>query len=301
MGNQHIKQIFRPISILLFLIIISVFVYAGYRTISAALQYKEGFETREELISEYVTVREQVKTGTDSPNKQNDSEKQNDNTGNTNLPSVIIHGDDNSQNNQTIDNPIEEEPEYAPIAIDFEGLKRENKDVIAWIYIPGTNISYPVVQGTDNQYYMHYNVKKQQSSSGAIMLDYRNSKSFTDYNSLVYGHLMRSDTMFGQLSRMEKDENFLKEHLMGYLLTPEQNYRLDFIAVGVVPAAQNPYYQIFAKQEDLTNYLTNVKDAMFYYNCEHPEDVTRIVTLSTCNKDFSGARLIVICTLKEIG
>ena len=193
--------------------------------------------------------------------------------------------------------------EYAPIEVDFEGLRKINSDVIGWIYVPDTVISYPIVQTNNNYYYMDHNFKKEQARSGSIMMDYKNSPDFTDRNTIIYGHLMDSKTMFGEFSKYQKDHEFLENHLYGYLITPEHNYRLDFIVIAIVPAATDPYYQIFINQDELTEYLRNVKksDYLLHYDCEDPDSVQQIITMSTCNKTFSYARTIVVATMKEVG
>ena len=86
------------------------------------------------------------------------------------------------------------EPDAEPdgyLKIDFEGLQAVNPDVIAWIDIPGLSISYPVVQGTDNAYYLHHLFTGEYNSSGSIFADWHNQPDFADPNTIVYGHNMK--------------------------------------------------------------------------------------------------------------
>ena len=104
------------------------------------------------------------------------------------LASFVEEPEDTHQN-QTGGEPDAEPDGY--LKIDFEGLQAVNPDVIAWIDIPGLSISYPVVQGTDNAYYLHHLFTGEYNSSGSIFADWHNQQDFTDPNTIVYGHNMK--------------------------------------------------------------------------------------------------------------
>jgi len=83
--------------------------------------------------------------------------------------------------------------------IDFDALREINPNVVGWLVVPGTDISYPIVQGTDNSWYLHHTFRNERNGSGAIFLDYRNRADFTDWHNLVHGHNMRDGSMFAPL------------------------------------------------------------------------------------------------------
>ncbi len=87
--------------------------------------------------------------------------------------------------------------------IDFDKLYEINKDIKGWLKIEALGISYPIAQYTDNQYYLKKDIYKQNSISGSIYLDYRNN-GFEDINTVIYGHNMKNDTMFGKLDEILK-------------------------------------------------------------------------------------------------
>lgn len=118
-------------------------------------------------------------------------------------------------NLNTIDN---EEIISAAISIDFEELSKINKSVVGWIIIEGTNISYPVLKASDNDYYLKRDINKNISKSGSIYMDYRN-KSFADKNAVLYGHNMKNGTMFSQLKKIYNNE--LGENVKISIYTPE--------------------------------------------------------------------------------
>ena len=96
-----------------------------------------------------------------------------------------------------VDNEIDEtnaikETEYVSV-IDFAVLDSQNPDVVAWIQIPGTQINYPVVQGKDNDYYLHRDLNGQKSTAGTIFLDYADRADFSSLHNVLYGHHIRME------------------------------------------------------------------------------------------------------------
>ena len=103
--------------------------------------------------------------------------------------------------------------------MDFEGLLAVNDDIIGWIYIENTDISYPVLCGRDNQQYLFQSYEKKYLTAGSIYIDYRCSRDFTDSRTVIYGHNMHNGSMFGKLDKFTK-ESYMKEHPYVYILLP---------------------------------------------------------------------------------
>lgn len=93
--------------------------------------------------------------------------------------------------------------------IDFDELKAINSDTVAWVDIPSLGITYPVVQHTDNDYYLEHDITHSTSWSGAIYLGYEHNSNFEDDRSLIYGHRMDDGSMFANLLKYD-DEDFFK-------------------------------------------------------------------------------------------
>lgn len=121
---------------------------------------------------------------------------------------------DNEQMVQGADqsNYAEYQPTENPLS--FQELQELNPDVFGWLEVYGTNISYPLLQGEDNDKYVHTDVMGNYSASGSLFLDYRNQPDFSDFNSIIYGHHMEKQAMFGELSQFLNDDYF-KEHAYG--------------------------------------------------------------------------------------
>lgn len=121
-------------------------------------------------------------------------------------PTIILTEDINQETNKkTI-------IEYKlPIKkFDYDKIKKNNKDVIGWICIPYCDISYPIVQGLDNNFYLHHAYNGEESNSGSIFLDYTQNPLFTDKHVFLYGHSMLNGTMFGMLRRLDGNDYYNK-------------------------------------------------------------------------------------------
>ena len=186
------------------------------------------------------------------------------------------------------------EEEEQPLEVDFDALRQLNGDVVAWIYVPGTQINYPVVQGSDNDYYLYRLLDGTWNDNGTLFLDYRCSADFSDENSIIYGHHMRSGTMFAALTKY-KDQSFYDEHPSLYLTTPAQKYRVDLFA-GCVVEADADIYQTEISPEYLA---ACVGRSTFRPNHEIAAEGP-ILTLSTCSFEFEDARYVVLGVLAPV-
>ncbi|MFQ8840004.1 MAG: class B sortase [Clostridium fessum] len=93
------------------------------------------------------------------------------------------------------------------------------------IQIPGTQINYPVVQGKDNDYYLHRDLNGQKSTAGTIFLDYADRADFSSLHNVLYGHHMKNGSMFKDISRY-KDQGYFDQHSEIILYTPEREIHL---------------------------------------------------------------------------
>lgn len=111
--------------------------------------------------------------------------------------------------------------------IDFYALRKINPDIAAWIYVPGTNIDYPVLIGQTDEQYLDHNFEGKKSAPGAVFAFADTARDFQDAHLCLFGHNMRAPQMFGELKRYKK-EAFAREHQKLYCYTPEgvKEYRL---------------------------------------------------------------------------
>lgn len=175
-----------------------------------------------------------------------------------------------------------------------------NEDVSAWITVDNTRIDHPVVQGEDNLFYVNRDVYKNFSLAGAIFLDTRNNREFTDPYSLLYGHHMEHGGMFGDLVLFE-DENYFNTHKTGTLFLKDDTYHIDFFMVSKVdaydPIIFNPTsIASKASRNKLLNYAKKLK--IHEREIDIGED--NIIALSTCEKATTNGRTVLFGVLRKI-
>lgn len=177
--------------------------------------------------------------------------------------------------------------------LSFEELRRINEDVFGWITVYGTAIDYPVLQGEDNWQYLNTNCEGEYSLTGSIFLDYKNSKSFDDYNSIIHGHHMAASAMFGDLDKFD-DLEFFNEHKYGSLYYDGKEHGLTFFAYTVADAYDSEIYRILdadsgAKEE----YLTSLMGKMMHSRDCGQRDAEHLVLLSTCSSEMTNGRSVL--------
>lgn len=179
-----------------------------------------------------------------------------------------------------------------PLEVDFNALKSKNTDIIGWIYSEGTPINYPIVQAKDNDYYLRRLIDGQYNQAGTIFMDYRNCSDFSDFNTIIYGHNMKNDTMFGTLTNYEKQE-YYEQHKEMFLYTENTAIKIELFA-GFTTASESEIYKYpktVATNEELIK--TAIKNSTFKSNII-PSKEDKIITLSTCSYYFENARYVLL-------
>lgn len=181
--------------------------------------------------------------------------------------------------------------------VDFEALMEINPDVVGWIFIEGTNINYPVVQGQDNSCYMNRLFDGSTNGAGSIFMDYRNAPDMSCRNIVLYGHNMKNGTMFNQITNY-KQQDFYDRHPTALFITPEGNYKIEFIAGYVTDLNSHAWKIEFATDEEFSRWLDNAITQSTFTSTIEPEAQDRVVTLSTCSYEYADARYVLVGILK---
>ncbi|WP_249320260.1 class B sortase [Yeguia hominis] len=179
---------------------------------------------------------------------------------------------------------------------DFAALREINPDIVAWIYIEGTEINYPVVQGEDNDYYLKHLFTGEWNGSGCIFLDSRNDASFADRHSIIYGHHRKNGTMFTGLDKYKKQE-FFDDHPVALLITPEKSDKVEFFA-GYVAAPQDDAWEVGFTDAEFEVWLRKAVNRSCFSGEITPDVSDRILTLSTCSYEFADARFVLAGALR---
>jgi len=186
-------------------------------------------------------------------------------------------------------------PEETSFAVDFELLARINNQVVGWIS-DGAGINYPVVQGSDNDYYLNHLFDGTINKNGSIFVDYRNTPEFADRNTFIYGHNMLNGTMFAGLSQYST-AGYYEQHPELILNTPEGTYSLQVFSGYVTPGNSDIYQLEFRDDTEFERYLEKIRLMSDFVTDVSVTAQDRIVTLSTCTYEYEEARYVVHCRL----
>ncbi|MBQ0059407.1 MAG: class B sortase [Lachnospiraceae bacterium] len=180
-----------------------------------------------------------------------------------------------------------------PLEIDFDELEAINPDVKGWLYVEGIpSISYPILLGEDNDFYLHHTFRKEALFAGSVFMDYQNSGNFSDPTTIVYGHNMKNGSMFGMLKDM-RDPEVYEANPYFWILTKDHAYRYHIYSV-MSTDYMGETYTLFSgpgpgllQWEQKMQSLSEVPNKVFLSENDHS------VILSTCTSN-STVRLVVI-------
>ena len=180
-------------------------------------------------------------------------------------------------------------------------LKEENSDIIGWLEIPNTSINYPVLQGTDNEYYMTHNYKKEKSKNGSIFLTKEYDWTIPSTNLLIYGHNLNNGTMFQELLKYS-NETFYKDHSTIRFTTADEDVEYEIISVFksrvYYKSEKNVfryYYFVNAQtEEEYNQFVENAKKASLYNIDATAKYGDQLITLSTCSYHVEDGRFAVV-------
>lgn len=195
---------------------------------------------------------------------------------------------------EVIENPIEEDnklPSYYYdymktnfLSVNFNELKNMNNDTVGWLNVPGTNVNYPFVQTSDNNFYLTHSYDKSANYAGWIFLDYRNDINELNKNTIIYGHGRLDKTMFGGIRNILTDgwldnpNNFIIK-----ISTEKENTIWQVFSVYQIPTTSDYLKINFYNDDDFIKFTNKLIDRSSYnFNVDiKPED--KILTLSTCH------------------
>ena len=175
--------------------------------------------------------------------------------------------------------------------VDFAALSAINPDVVGWICLEGTEISYPIVQGEDNEYYLNHLFDGKKSRSGCIFMDYRCHPDLADTHSIVYGHHLKNGTMFTGLMNY-KSQEFYDAHPTGLILTSDAVYTIRFFS-GYVSDNDSNAWELELNASNQGAWVDAVCRRSYFSPQSVPGPIDRILTLSTCTYEFEDAKFVL--------
>ena len=195
---------------------------------------------------------------------------------------------------------IVEEENGDEYTVDFNKLKEQNNETIAWLKVNNTNVEYPVVKGTNNSFYLNHSFDKSNNSAGWIFADYRNKFDNTDKNIVIYGHNMRDGSMFGSMLNILNAKWYENEENTNITLYTE-NEKCMYKVFSVYKIENEDYYIKTEFKNDNDNEFeefikTLKKRSIKDFNVDVSKD-DNILTLSTCANN--NKYRVVLHAIKE--
>lgn len=261
----------KSVKILLILLIVAllfVFFYSGFQLTKTIHQYKEADRYYSTQAGTYARFTEPTQAEPESSPQPGE-------------PAELFH-------------------EASPRVVDFDALLASCADVRAWLYSPDTVIDYPVVQGKDNEYYLHRFLDGSYNPNGTLFMDYRSPGDFSGRHSVIYGHHMHNGSMLASLEDY-RNQDYYDAHPVMYLNTPEGNYRLDVFSGFVTWYDSRVYIFQFMDDKEFEEWYTLMRSYSDFESAVELSPEDRIVTLSTCTYDYDNARYVVMAKLVPIG
>lgn len=302
----------RIISIVL---VVMVFVFVGL-AVNEFYQYRKSNETYEEAREDYYSNNERPPVSdevdetpetVEAPNAVTGSDIVTDNTSESAAEVVTdttIAEDnpvDNEQPESTPETPMEtpaQTPAQTPENQEEKAAVAEAGGVIGWVSIPGTGIDYPVVQTSDNEFYLTHNYLGNKDVKGAIYMDFRNDDIGDDRNYILYGHKMIDGSMFSDLVYYVQDGSY-KRYFYNYNTVKYDDYEEEtewkIFSAYVVDLNKEDYY-LYTNYSDDEKYQAFIDRAYKRSILDSDIEVTledEIMTLVTCSFWYKNSRVIL--------
>ena len=254
---------------LLMLLALAIFLFAIFQVFLYLKEYKNSEEEYDQIRSSFTAVRDPSGDTLDG------------NTGSR------------GENGETA---VFEDAE-PPLSVDWDGLKKENPDIVGWLYVDGQpSISYPIVQGRSNSEYLHMTYLRESLYAGSIFLNSTNAADFSDASSFVYGHNMRNGSMFGMLKFM-MDQEAYEANPYFWVLTPEGDYRYHIFAALTTEDETEAFTVYHESGSDFAAWAKQMREQSVLDTDVPVKEGDRVVVLSTCKGAGTNMRNIVLGVL----
>ncbi len=200
----------------------------------------------------------------------------------------------------TVTATINNETRTLTVLPKYETLYKSNNKLIGWIKIADTNIDYPVMQTTDNEYYLNHNFDQEESKAGALFLDYQCDVVSGCDNYIIYGHHLSSGGMFSKLSDYQSKSYYEKHKYINFdTIYEEGTYQVMFAFRSRVYDSDQvvfKYYQFISatSEEEFTSYMNEMRKDSFYDTGVEAYYGDQLLTLSTCDYNEKNGRFVVV-------
>ena len=179
------------------------------------------------------------------------------------------------------------------LEVDFNELLKKNPDTVGWIQVKGTNINYPIVQTTDNSYYLTHAFDGSKNEAGWVFMDYRNDAVNFNQNTILYAHSRLTGSMFGSLKNILNSSWYTnKENHIIRLSTPTENTMWQVFSVYTIPKESYYITPSFNTVDSYSEFLNTIKGRSEVEFSGTVNTNDKVLTLSTCRDNF-GNRIVM--------
>ncbi len=176
---------------------------------------------------------------------------------------------------------------------DHDALLAINPDAVGYLQIPALNLLLPVVQGTDNEYYLSHTLNGESSKSGTLFIDCNNKDGIESQNTIIYGHNMKNGSMFGSLRKYIQSDFYSKgDNKYFYFYVENKIYKYEIYSVHTTPSVSETYTTEFASTDAFFTYIDTMLRASYHKSDLDFYNDSKTITFSTCTND-DNTRLVV--------
>ena len=194
--------------------------------------------------------------------------------------------------------PVSKSSDDETIEYTFENLKQINSDTVGWIEMFGTNINYPVMQGSNNLEYLNKDIFGYHTFTGSIYLAAENDSEMGDWYNIIYGHHMENGAMFGDIEKY-LDSDYFASHNEGILQTEKGDYHISVFACIRTNAYEDTVYQVKENAEEkypaLKDYIR--EHSVTESNVPELSDDLHILGMSTCSDAVTDGRIVLFASI----
>lgn len=183
---------------------------------------------------------------------------------------------------------LDEAEVEVPFVYDHKQLLSINAEGIGYLYIPSIDLRLPMVQSTDNDFYLDHTFNQSANKNGCLFEDYRITGGLSATNIIIYGHNMRNGSMFGKLSRYDSESFYYAEgNDTLFIYTENKMIQYRIFSAYVSEPISDTYTFNFSTTASLQDYAKSMKSLSLYDTGVNVDDVSQVITLSTCTNDGS--------------
>ena len=185
--------------------------------------------------------------------------------------------------------------------VDFTALKTQNPEVCGWVRLSDTAIDFPLVRTKDNDFYLNHLFNEKKNKIGTPFVDAGNTGDFTDRNTIIYGHALKSGAMFGSLWEYENPNYFTRHPKISLFLPDGRQLTLAVFACTRVEAARSAMPISFPTEAAFLSYIDDLHEGSAFSSSVRITSADRLVTFCVVLPEGAEGRLLVSCKIEENG